>query len=118
VKRGIYESSIDLFDASKFQLWQGCYVFGMSAVFGQSQAAIRLKPSTLPQMASRISRASGGPTPEETLTTLRETAGPRPDYVLQGNGTPSQPTRRVVDPADGKIPYQPWAAAKTKGNSG
>jgi hypothetical protein len=34
--------------------------------------------------------------------------------VLQGDGTPKQPTRRVVDPEDGKIPYQPWAAAKQK----
>lgn len=41
-------------------------------------------------------------------------AGPRPDYNLQGSSTPRPPTRRVIDPPDGHIPYQPWAAAKEK----
>jgi hypothetical protein len=45
---------------------------------------------------------------------LTGNAGPRPDYNLQGGGQPRPPTRRVVDPADGRIPYQPWAAAKQK----
>lgn len=38
----------------------------------------------------------------------------RPDYNLQGNGTPKQGTRRVSGTADGQIPYQPWAAAHRK----
>lgn len=38
----------------------------------------------------------------------------RPDYVLQGNGTPRPGVRRVTGTPDGQIPYQPWAAAKRK----
>jgi hypothetical protein len=37
---------------------------------------------------------------------------PRPDSDLQGDGKKRAPIRRIVDPPDGNIPYQPWAAAK------
>jgi hypothetical protein len=37
---------------------------------------------------------------------------PRPDFVLQGDGTPKQGIHRVTGTPDGQIPYQPWAAAK------
>jgi hypothetical protein len=39
---------------------------------------------------------------------------PRPDFLLQGNGTRRPATRRIVEPENGQIPYQPWAAAKQK----
>jgi len=35
----------------------------------------------------------------------------RPDYALQGDGTPKPGIHRVSGTTDGKIPYQPWAAA-------
>jgi hypothetical protein len=35
----------------------------------------------------------------------------RPDYALQGNGTPKAGIHRISGTADGLIPYQPWAAA-------
>jgi hypothetical protein len=45
------------------------------------------------------------------LTGLR----PRPDFVLQGDGTPRPGVHRIADGTpDGNIPYQPWAAAKQK----
>jgi hypothetical protein len=86
---------------------------GGCSAFGQSQD----KPSTSVKLTSDgqpdiqgIWRASpGGDTYDLTGNT-----GPRPDYGLQGDGTPKPPTRRVVDPPDGRIPYQPWAAAKEK----
>jgi hypothetical protein len=37
---------------------------------------------------------------------------PRPDFNLQGNGTPKPGIDRVSGTPDGQIPYQPWAAAK------
>ena len=43
--------------------------------------------------------------------------GGSPEFVewdLQGEDQPSPDTVMVVDPPDGKIPYQPWAAAKRK----
>lgn len=39
---------------------------------------------------------------------------PRPDYKLQGNGTPKPSIDRVTGTPDGLIPYQPWAAAHRK----
>ena len=45
------------------------------------------------------------------------TCGGSPEFVewdLQGENQPSPDTVMVVDPPDGKIPYQPWAAAKRK----
>jgi hypothetical protein len=45
-----------------------------------------------------------------------KTGGGRLDEILQGrNGTkpPPKPSR-IVDPPNGQIPYQPWAAAKKK----
>ena len=39
--------------------------------------------------------------------------GPDLERDLQGDGPPRD-TVLVVDPADGRIPYQPWAAAKRK----
>ncbi len=41
------------------------------------------------------------------LTGLKD----RPDYALQGDGTPKPGIHRVSGTPDGKIPYQPWAAA-------
>lgn len=38
----------------------------------------------------------------------------RPDFLLQGNGQKRPATRRVTGTPDGKIPYQPWAAARYK----
>jgi hypothetical protein len=38
----------------------------------------------------------------------------RPDYALQGNGTPRKGLDRVTGTPDGRIPYQPWAAAHYK----
>jgi hypothetical protein len=38
----------------------------------------------------------------------------RPDYLLQGDGKPKPGTRRITGTPDGKIPYQPWAAAHYK----
>jgi len=37
---------------------------------------------------------------------------PRPDTALQGDGKKKTPIRRIPEPADGKIPYQAWAATK------
>jgi hypothetical protein len=39
---------------------------------------------------------------------------PRPDYNLQGNGTPRPGIHRIGGTPDGSIPYQPWAAAHYK----
>ena len=39
---------------------------------------------------------------------------PRPDYNLQGDGTPKPGVDRVTGTPDGRIPYQPWAAAHYK----
>ena len=36
------------------------------------------------------------------------------EWDLQGEGQPSPDTIMLVDPPNGKIPYQPWAAAKRK----
>jgi hypothetical protein len=74
-----------------------------------SAAPVRLGPDGHPDIQGIWRANPGGDTYD-----LTGNAGPRPDYNLQGNGTPRPPTRRVVDPADGKIPYQPWAAAKEK----
>jgi hypothetical protein len=51
------------------------------------------------------------------VETLNDVTGlqPRPDFVLQGNGTRRPATHRIVDGTpEGNIPYQPWAAAKQK----
>jgi hypothetical protein len=75
---------------------------------GQGAAApIRLAADGHPDIQGIWRANPGGDTYD-----LTGNAGPRPDYNLQGDGTPKQPTRRVIDPADGRIPYQPWAAAK------
>lgn len=37
---------------------------------------------------------------------------PRPDSLLQGNGKPHPGVHRISGTADGRFPYQPWAAAK------
>ena len=38
----------------------------------------------------------------------------RPDYNLQGDGTPRAGVHRVSGTLDGQIPYQPWAATRRK----
>ena len=40
--------------------------------------------------------------------------GGRFPYLIAGKPLPVNPSR-IVDPADGKVPYQPWAAALQKG---
>jgi hypothetical protein len=86
---------------------------GAHAAFGQSEAASgagqHLTSDGQPDIQGVWRPNPGGDTYDLTGNT-----GPRPDYVLQGDGKPVQPTRRVVDPANGIIPYQPWAAAKQK----
>jgi hypothetical protein len=76
---------------------------------GGQGAATKLTPDGQPDIQGIWRANPGGDTYD-----LTGNAGPRPDYNLQGNGTPRPPTRRVVDPPDGNIPYQPWAAAKEK----
>lgn len=39
---------------------------------------------------------------------------PRPDYNLQGDGTPKPGIHRIGGTQDGRIPYQPWAATHYK----
>lgn len=79
---------------------------------GGQGAATKLTPDGQPDIQGIWRANPGGDTYD-----LAGNAGPRPDYNLQGNGTPRPPTRRVVDPPDGNIPYQPWAAAKEKGHA-
>jgi hypothetical protein len=87
--------------------------FGTPAAIGQGQApsgkAQHLTTDGQPDIQGVWRPNPGGDTYDLTGNT-----GPRPDYLLQGDGKPKQPTRRVVDPPDGVIPYQPWAAAKQK----
>lgn len=87
--------------------------FPVSGVLAQdhaaSPAAPRLTTDGQPDIQGIWRANPGGDTYD-----LSGNAGPRPDYVLQGNGMRRPPTRRVIDPPDGKIPYQPWAAAKQK----
>lgn len=42
---------------------------------------------------------------------------PRPDYNLQGNGTPKPGIHRVSGTPDGRVPYQAWAAVHFKDTS-
>jgi hypothetical protein len=74
-----------------------------------SATPVRLGPDGHPDIQGIWRANPGGDTYD-----LTGDSGPRPDYNLQGDGTPKQPTRRVIDPADGHIPYQPWSAAKQK----
>ena len=72
-------------------------------------APLHLTPDGQPDIQGIWRANPGGDTYD-----LTGNVGPRPDYNLQGDGKPKPPTRRVVDPPDGKIPYQSWAAAKEK----
>jgi hypothetical protein len=86
---------------------------GVPAVYGQGQApsgsAQHVTTDGQPDIQGFWRANPGGDTYD-----LSGNAGPRPDFTLQGNGMRRPPARRVIEPADGKIPYQPWAAAKQK----
>ena len=92
------------------------FSLGLSVVNGQDQAAAPAKPAKVtltadgqPDIQGIWGARPGGDTYD--LTGLQ----PRPDFVLQGNGTPRPATHRIVDGTpEGNIPYQPWAAAKQK----
>jgi hypothetical protein len=88
-------------------------IIGTPAAFGQSQAASG-KAQHLTADGQPDIQGVWRPNPGGDTYDLTGNTGPRPDFVLQGSGTPMQPTRRVVDPPNGIIPYQPWAAAKQK----
>jgi hypothetical protein len=87
-----------------------------SVAVGQDQAAAPAKtasqsltPDGQPEIQGVWAARPGGDSYD--VTGLR----PRPDFVLQGNGTQRPATHRIVDGTpDGNIPYLPWAAAKQK----
>jgi hypothetical protein len=91
-------------------------LIGTPAISGQDQPAGSAKPAKVsltadgqPDIQGIWGARPGGDTYD--LTGHQ----PRPDFVLQGNGTPRPQIDRIVDGTpEGNIPYQPWAAAKQK----